>query len=321
MCLIRVREEIDEEDVHPRLSISDTRRLANARSGTTTVITPIPPAPPPPPPDAVFSDALVPTTNRRSQGHGYVYDVGTNTVMETADGYTFDDRHRDYRASDSEYLYSVHDGPSAGRHGSSKRERDYYDDRGDRVKTTKTTIIKTGIGRSSSDAGHSHSRSRSHGVIRAASISSKAGVVIGPDGDQYVKTHHHRHRRRSGSIEREKSVTRFSHIDSREARQVVSGRHSNVSISHGHVSGVELSEPRSSFRYIEPRSSAIRGLESAEMVRKREAERFAYGGIGEHRRSGSFSYVHPDPGNRRAFNGGGRRSRDKVVVMDSNQYY
>ena len=151
-------------------------------------------------------------------------------------------------------------------------------------------------------------------------MSSKADIVIGPDGESYVKTHHHRHRRRSGSVERERNVTRFSHIDSPEARQVVSGRHSNVSISHGRMSGVELAEPRSSFRYIEPRNSAVRGLESAEMVRKREAERFAYGGLSEHRRSGSFAYVHSDSGNHR-YSGGGRRSRDKVVVVDSNQYY
>lgn len=309
MCLIRVRD--DEQDVHPRLSVTEKRRLANARGGTTTVITPIPPAPPPPP-EAVYSDALVPTTNRRSQGHGYVYDMGSNTVVETADGYAYDGRrHSDYRASDSEYLNNVHGGP--------RHEWGYYDDRGGKVKTTKTTIIKGNIGRSHSDAGHGHSRSRSHGAVRATSMSSKADIVIGPDGESYVKTRHHRHRRRSGSIERERSVTRFSHIDSPEARQVVSGRHSHVSISHGRMSGVELSEPRSSFRYIEPRNSAIRGLESAEMVRKREAERFAYGGLSEHRRSGSFAYVHSDSGNR--FSGGGRRSRDKVVVVDSNQYY
>lgn len=315
MCLIRVREETDEQDVHPRLSVTETRRHANVRNGTTTVITPIPPAPPPPPPEPVFSDALVPTTNRRSQGHGYVYDMGSNTVMETVDGYAYDNqRHRDYRASDSEY---IHGGTGTGRHDS-RYERDYYDDHNGRV--TGATIIKANPGRSHSDAGHRRSRSRSHGGVRATSISSKADVVIGPDGDPYVQTYHHRHRRRSGSIEREKSVTRFSHADSPEAR-LVSGRHSHVSISHGHTPGVELSEPRSSFRYIEPRNSAVRGLESAEMVRKREAERFAYGGLSEHRRSGSFAYVHSDSGNRRSFGGGGRRSRDKVVVVDGNKYY
>ena len=320
MCLIRVREDPDEQDVHPRRAVAEARRHANQRNSTVEVITPIPPAPPPPPPEAVFSNALVPTTNRRSQGHGYVYDVGSDSLVETADGYAYDDRrHKDYRASDSEYIYNVHGGSGTGRHGGSKHERDYYDDRSGRVATTKATIIKADVRRSHSDAGHSHNRS--HGVVRAASLSSKADVVIGPDGEQYVKTQHHRHRRRSGSIERERSVTRFSHIDSHEARHVVSGRHSHVSVSHGRMSGVELSEPRSSFRYIEPRNSAVRGLESAEMVRKREAERFAYGGLSEHRRSGSFAYVHSDSGNRRAFSGGGRRSRDKVVVMDSNKYY
>jgi len=314
MCLIRVRREVeDEEVIHPRLSNGHA-----IHSGTTTtVITPIPPAPPPPPPVTVYSDALVTTANSHGQDN-YVYDVGTDRLIEAeyrnASVYDADaDRrswHRDYRASEG--AIDVHGGS----------RYDNYD-RDSRVKTT----IKGSVVRSRSEAGrsrsHSHSRSRSHsGVVRATSTSktSKPEIIIS-GREPYVQTHRHRHRRRSGSIEREKSVTRFSHIDSPEARRVVSGRHSHVSISNGRMSEVEMSEPRSSFRYIEPRRSA-RGLESAEMVRRREEERFAYGGLNPHRRSGSVSYLAAEHagGHHRSFSGSSRRSREKVIVMDRDYY-
>ncbi|KAF8472005.1 hypothetical protein BDZ91DRAFT_760604 [Kalaharituber pfeilii] len=302
MCLIRVRREIDDEEVvHPRPANTAT---------TTTVITPIPPAPPPPP-----SNALVTTTNS-----GYAYDVGTNTLIETdysrdnyaRDGYAYEDRHGRRRSSDSDYIYDSH--------RSESRRRRHYSDQP--ITTTKTTIIKGAVGRSYSDS-RSRSRSRSR-VYTAAGLSASGppNIVIGPEGSAYVKTHRHRHRRRSGSLEREKSVTRYTHAGSLSASAVVTGgRRSNVSISRGRMSSVEMSEPRSSFRYIEPRGPAARGLESAEMVRRRESERFAYGGMSEHRRSGSISYVHADSGHRRSFSGGaGRRSRDKVMVVDQEYY-
>ncbi|KAF8427458.1 hypothetical protein EV426DRAFT_699286 [Tirmania nivea] len=325
MCLIHVRRKTEDEEVIPP-------RLTNGRTvhrgTTTTVITPIPPPPPPPPPETAYSNALVATTNHHGQGN-YVYDVGSESLVEAeyrnADGYTYDadadrhSRHRDYRASGGDYVYSIHGGAS-GAHGGSQ-----YDSH-DRENKVTTRTFKGSIMRSHSEAGRSrsHSRSRSYsGVVRAASTSktSKPDIVIGPGGETYVKTHRHRHRRRSGSIEREKSVIHFSHIDSPEARLAVSGRRSNVSISNGRMSGVEMSEPRSSFRYIEPRGSA-RGLESAEMVRRREEERFAYGGLNPHRRSGSVSYVTAEAytGGHRSFSGSSRKSREKVIIMDRDYH-
>lgn len=85
-----------------------------------------------------------------------------------------------------------------------------------------------------------------------------------------------------------------------------------------------MSEPRSSFRYIEQRGSAARGLESADMVRRREEERFAYGGMNPQRRSGSVTYAASEShggGHQRSFSGGVRRSIEKVIVMDSRDYY
>jgi len=326
MCLIRVRREAeDEEVIHPRLANGHV-----VHSGTTTtVITPIPPAPPAPPPEAVYSNALVATANPHGQGN-YVYDVGSESLVEAeyrnADGYTYDadadrhSRHKDYRSSGGDFVYSVHGGASDAHRGS--RYENY-----DRDSRVTTTVIKGSVVRSRSEAGRSrsHSRSRSHlGVIRAASTNrtNKPDMVMGPSGEPYVKTHRHRHRRRSGSIEREKSVTRFSHLGSPEARLAVSGRHSHVSISNGRMSQVEMSEPRSSFRYVEPRGSARR-LESADMVRRREEERFAYGGLNPHRRSGSVSYVAAEAhsgGHHRSFSGSSRRSREKVIVMDRDYY-
>jgi len=292
MCLISVNRDEEDEVVIPRLATET--RLPNG----TSVITPIPPAPPL---ETVYSGTLVPTTYRPSHGQGnYVYDVGTGGLVEAeypVGGYSVDEPARHYRASDSDYVYRVND------------------DRNEMVKSKAITIK---VGRSHSNAARGHSYSRSHsGIVRGGSISSKTNVVIGPEGDPYVLTHRHRHRRRSGSIERERNVARFSHVDSPEARQVVSGRHSTVSISSGRMAEVEELEPRTSFRYIEPRHSAVRGLESAEMVRRRETEKFAYGGLSEHRRSGSVPYIASTSGHRRSYSmGGGRRSREKFVLAD-----
>ncbi|CCX14235.1 Similar to hypothetical protein [Tuber melanosporum Mel28]; acc. no. XP_002835675 [Pyronema omphalodes CBS 100304] len=74
--------------------------------------------------------------------------------------------------------------------------------------------------------------------------------------------------------------------------------------------------PRSSYRYIDGRSSAQR-LEVEDAERSRGGDRYGYNNY-HGRRSGSVSYVNPRHSHRSVRStGGGRVSREKVVVVDS----
>jgi hypothetical protein len=72
--------------------------------------------------------------------------------------------------------------------------------------------------------------------------------------------------------------------------------------------------PRSSYRYIDGRSSAQR-LEVEDAERSRGGDRYGYNNY-HGRRSGSVSYVNPRHSHRSVRSTGGRVSREKVVVVD-----
>ncbi|KAI5808447.1 hypothetical protein BZA77DRAFT_255671 [Pyronema omphalodes] len=72
--------------------------------------------------------------------------------------------------------------------------------------------------------------------------------------------------------------------------------------------------PRSSYRYIDGRSSAQR-FDGEDQERSRAGDRYGYNNY-HGRRSGSVSYVNPRHSHRSVRSTGGRVSREKVVVVD-----